>query len=95
MFEYVFESRRGWRPVFDDEDSIPVNDADRRLLGGLSLKRKDVLSWYRVTGLEPDIRQPKEPHAEAMRRMSPESGNYIVMLPGRKRRPTLFNDNEG
>ncbi|MYB32157.1 MAG: hypothetical protein F4Y20_06475 [Acidobacteria bacterium] len=91
-FEYVVESKHGWRPVFDDEDSIPATDADRMLLEGLSLKHKEVLSWYRVKGLEPNIPESERPHAAAMRRMSPESGNYIVMLPGRKRRPTLFNE---
>ncbi len=91
-FEYVVESKHDWRPVFDDEDSIPATEADRTLLKGLSLERKEVLSWYRVKGLEPNIPQSERPHAAAMRRMSPESGNYIVMLPGRKRRPTLFNE---
>lgn len=91
-FEYTFETKHGWRPVFDRKESLPAPDADRKWPEGLSLKRKEQLSWYRVKGLEPDIRQSKGPHAEAMRRMSPESGNYVVILPGRKRRSTLFNE---
>ena len=90
-FEYFFEKKHGWRPVFDDEDSLPATDTDRKLLEDLSPKHREFLSWYRVTGLEPHIRHSTSPHAEALRRMSPESGNYIVMLPGRKRRPTLFS----
>ena len=86
-FEYLFDSdRASWLPSLEDHEQVQAERAERGFLQSLELIPREDLEWYRVNELVPEGERTSEAYRMALIDMSPQSGNYILMSPRRRKR---------
>jgi hypothetical protein len=88
-FEYLFETAKlSFDPVFDREDPLTLGGDFTERLEALKIVPPEHYPWFRVTG----IRRKEEPgeenqYKEALRRLSPSGGSFILMSMRRRSTP--------
>lgn len=78
-YKYLFDQKDRWEPVYDHEQEIQSRTADAEVESSDSLEAK----WTLVRGLKRLPMRGKRDYLEALRQVSPEAGNYILLSPRR------------
>jgi hypothetical protein len=92
-FEYLFKAPpRGWIPILESHDTIgsrpTIFEAESEYFG----PNPENVEWYRVVGLAKDESSSK--FGEALVRMSPEAGSYVLMSMRRREKIEKSDDSK-